>query len=639
MLFWFFTACLTPQEEILSPTCDPRTLESGELRGRLLLCSEEEISDGESRRGEFLLENSMLRFTVRSPPNSLTQFAAGGSIIDIAAPGSSDFIQEILPMKEGLFLNHSTLELNTTEEAVTLSITNEEQVLSYSISPDRPEIFLQGMDAVYIVPDAGTHRIGNTLYSPYTDLVIHLNGSVTDYGGHLVFESPDSIVLSSAYDVWKWRDDEAILYTLESQIPTIRFFDINEQLISELNSIDGYIEGYIPSTAVYLQPYKEGCLAQELQLLGSQINDDFEVCGKIKVRVQDDNGTSIPATLLYGEESIPIPAAGLMLPMSETIDGATIMAGPQYESLNILQINPTQEPQIDVSLKRAAPDHLLFQPFVICSPDQSTRETTDEIAQRLIGLGIDFSLCTGQNIVPDYPKPTPHIEEWITLLPGSQTLSTPLVHGWPWTQTLRDEGYGAIPEFLTENEMLDFAGKTGRNTIVDSKWVESNSPPWDTQPDFLYIDSKSDIPLYHALLQQQVPIHPLAPYTSCLRLTDETHHPIDIETELRREHVALGNGPVVILHTQGKSNGDVASPSPVHAISISVYAPQWMSLNSLRLWGELDAPLREWQIEGAQTVVHSTKLKSSFFFAEVTGISEIDGSELWGLSAPVFIQD
>ena len=84
-MLWLLTACLQPNPETDSLRCDPGPIEPGALRARARECSDEAIPFGEGRRGEWLLENSVLRASVRAAPNALTLFnAAGGGLVDVA---------------------------------------------------------------------------------------------------------------------------------------------------------------------------------------------------------------------------------------------------------------------------------------------------------------------------------------------------------------------------------------------------------------------------------------------------------------------------------------------------------------------------------------------------------------------------
>ena len=94
-MIWLLGCLEFPPE---APTCDPRVLASGELRARRIPCSEELISGGEGRVGDYLIENSMARYVVRGPYAALTRLGEpGGTLVDAAAPGVGDMLLELTP--------------------------------------------------------------------------------------------------------------------------------------------------------------------------------------------------------------------------------------------------------------------------------------------------------------------------------------------------------------------------------------------------------------------------------------------------------------------------------------------------------------------------------------------------------------
>ena len=104
--------CFSPSEVDDSWRCDPRILNPGESRVRRIPCSDELIDGGEGQKGDWLLENSQIRFIIRDAPMALTQLGtAGGSIIDVAEPNGEDGIIELLPRFDDSFLTSAEIEM------------------------------------------------------------------------------------------------------------------------------------------------------------------------------------------------------------------------------------------------------------------------------------------------------------------------------------------------------------------------------------------------------------------------------------------------------------------------------------------------------------------------------------------------
>ncbi len=94
--------CGAPGTAELPPwECDPRTMAAGEVRVRVVPCTDELLEEGDAYRGDWVLESSVARFFVRTLP-SLTQVGrAGGTIVDAAPAGGVDTVEELIPELDG----------------------------------------------------------------------------------------------------------------------------------------------------------------------------------------------------------------------------------------------------------------------------------------------------------------------------------------------------------------------------------------------------------------------------------------------------------------------------------------------------------------------------------------------------------
>ena len=150
-MIWLLGCLEFPLE---APTCDPRVLAPGELRARRIPCSDELISGGEGRVGDFLIENAFARYVVRGPYAALTRLGEpGGTLVDAAAPGLGDMLMEMIP--DG---DRSEIFVEEGEEEVALVLPG----LRYRLRADSPvlEIEADGADFQGI---PGYERTGATL--------------------------------------------------------------------------------------------------------------------------------------------------------------------------------------------------------------------------------------------------------------------------------------------------------------------------------------------------------------------------------------------------------------------------------------------------------------------------------------------
>ena len=638
-MLWLFGACLEASPSLEPPSCDPRILESGELRARARECADEAIPNGEGRRGEWLLENSMLRAAVRAAPNALTIFhASGGGIVDLATADGNDLLHEIIPLINDAPIERSHLLLESTEEqaSVTLNSFTDDSVVKYWIEPDTPKLQFDGHDSLLIVPDAGFRLEGQMLIHPDHETVIAFDGPAVDLEGHIVL-SANQIAVDQAQTVWKWLDPNTLNINVRSESDFFNAYSNTEQLVGQFNVNAGQFEGSLPSTVATLRGGRLGCaLGPAVPITSDSIPEPTD-CAKAFIRVQDHHGQSLFAQLSHSTGTLLIPPNGRYLNKPELLSEVIVSAGPHHEIVHFDLLDPTQDDTIDITLHQATNDYLIFSPLAQCSPATESRETADVVAQQLASKGIDFAICSAEQMVPEAPNLQAHTQAEIDLWPGSHT-SAPFVLAWPWYQTLRDAGYGAIPPDIISKDQLDYAAKTGRNTMVDVAWTLENPPPWDTPPDFLLLQEPSDLERYRNLLTQRVPVIPLGALNHCINLSDVPWHPVDIERELRRMHTAIGNGPIVLLTTQGGQNGDLLPQGSQRELHIELETPRWMVLEELTLWSN-DRLLQSWSIEGQKHIRYTLRGQHEAITAVVTGYNQTDNSLLWGMSSPILFSN
>ena len=117
-------------------------------------------------------------------------------------------------------------------------------------------------------------------------------------------------------------------------------------------------------------------------------------------------------------------------------------------------------------------------------------------------------------MVPSFPSLSTHTKANINLWPGSHS-DSPLVLAWPWTQSLRDAGYGAIPPDLSTVDQLDYAANWSKHLGGCQAGLKKNPTPWDTPPDFMLLNHVDDLVAYRALYRNRTPIIPLGPINHC----------------------------------------------------------------------------------------------------------------------------
>ena len=638
-MLWLLTACLQPNMTDDSVRCDPGPLSPGELRARVRECADEAIPFGEGRRGEWLIENSTLRVAVRAAPNALTHFnTAGGGIVDLATPIGNDLIHEILPTIGSEPLKQAQLELtsNADEAVVSLNDIESGATVKYRIEIDNPTIEFDGHDGLIIVPNEGFERMGQMLIHPEYAEVIAFDGQVTDLGGYLSI-SGQRIAVDSANQVWKWLNSSDNVHSFSSNGDYFKVFSTNGEELGRFDFDGGEFRGHLPNEAESIQVVKNGCMPSDQLPISMTEIPDLTDCTESLIRVQDEQGHSIFATLNHKDGQIVIPPSGWSLETPMPLEDVVISAGPRHSVATMNVLVPQANTQFDITLYQSTESYLVFSPLANCGPSSELRISAEQSAQALAAQGIDFAICSAEHMVPSFPNLSVHTSAEINLWPGSHS-EEPHVLAWPWTQSLRDPGYGAIPPDMSTYDQLDFAAKTGRNTLIDVDWINEHPPPWDTPPDFLLLHHEEELETYRQLLHDRVPIIPLGPINHCLTLSDVQTHPVDIERSLRRMNTSIGNGPVVRLDVDGAHNGELLDEREQYMVSIEIEAPRWMALEELELWSN-DALLMVWEMGDSRKYQIPIRGKHSTLSAVVKGFSTLDNSELWGMSSPVFISN
>ena len=149
-------ACSHPvSSQLDDPVCDPRVLDSTEVRARVLYCGDDEIPDGHGGRGDWLLENNHLKVVVRDVGTSLSRLeGTGGGVVDIALVDMDnvtednrpitlgDGLLEALPTQDGGVLSIRYIAPFSDGARTGLTLTDSEgNAIEVWLEPDTPILF------------------------------------------------------------------------------------------------------------------------------------------------------------------------------------------------------------------------------------------------------------------------------------------------------------------------------------------------------------------------------------------------------------------------------------------------------------------------------------------------------------------
>ena len=561
----------------------------GEVRLHSISCGNEIQSD-HSRRGDWILENNLLRFVIRNESSSLTEYdAPGGTLIDA---GNSDLLLELRAIDLPTPLQAQSL---IEADHARLSFWHEEEeVLSYTLFVDRNTIEITSQSSSYMVyPNPHHTQKDRLLYDETSHNVMRIHGDVVDSmssTGAFIIEdlisldfaplrtifSQEGLWYSEQWDaqeLWVRNEDEEIMFPIDHEI----------------------FEGYIPDFAQEWTLYKKGCAPN-----WSSINNPptLGVCQPQKVRVSSGD-QALRARATHQNEHVVIPKEGTTLPFFPTETPIEISAGPAFEKELL------HEETEDIRLKRVIPDTYLFVPF-----DPQAHHTAQKQLEKLAAQGVNRNiLYTRDYISPFSSTAFPHDQAVIQgqkgfLLQEEQAwLLT-----WPWDAIIREPGMGAIPTDIPKETQLYYSDRSNRHSISNlSFFQELREETQSVQPEFLWIEGSHEWPILFSLLDQQEPLWFLGPYTWLIDFPNTPLPNSDVIRTLHSGRVSFGNGPLIDLYQQDER------------LYIDAYAPSWMQSTQITLYGDGEI-LASWD-RNETTQSHSVSIPNniSWVLATISG--------------------
>lgn len=535
----------------VSEACDPRALESGEVRVRYLTCSDEAVDGGETRPGDWVLENAVARFGVRGSYAPLTELeGAGGTLIDAAAVGGADVLSEFLPDGE-------------RGEVVPVQGDGwaELQLPGYvwRLEADDPALQLVGADAGTLRPLVDTQLAGAVLRAGSD--VLALDGTVVGGVGAPRVEGvtrlsvdagavfPDPVAGAADADtVAVWSDGV---------------------LVDRLPVADGVFDGWAPAGATLLGE-RAGCVYETLVPLA---------CGTLRLELRDDADQPLAGVLTDGVDRWVVSEGVAEVPLGPEPRTLRVWAGPTH-GLGTVAF-PGGEARAQVLLRREVQpaDWVLADLAVPVAPDDDTREAPRDAMHARLGEGVEFSALV---VDDEVPVGTRYARDHVHAVNASRAAG--LLWSWPWEPNSRRAAHGAVPwaglgalDLLTVSRGGSSANRT---LVVTPEWValaRAEAPPtlWTEHPHALWLDSLADLPVLTALLDDWEPVAPVGPRTwvQVVGALNSTA----VDAGIRAGRTVAGNGPLVEL-----SRWRLFDRSR-EQVEVRVQAPRWMGITAATL--------------------------------------------------------
>ena len=618
---WLLASCTVPSLPGDDSRCDDRELEQGEVRLRKIPCNAERISDGDGRRGDWLLENSEARFVFRAVGGSLSDVeGSAGGMVDAARPNGIDSLVELRPLE---FEFHSAAA-ESSEDRGTLRILGlhrgEEAEIVYRLAADDPVLRIESPASWLLAPGEGSRLYGSTVEPGHGRYVYAFQaGLEADLGGSLQLSDLEAFAVGEWEEVHGWLDPNAVWAEGEADAAWV---EAVPEGTARLPVKDRVFGGWLPSGTESVRAAQDGCKPGVPGPLEGEGSLETGECGSMLARVRDEDGTPLPALLHWEGGTHPIPPGGERIALPPLAAGAWIEAGPGYEAFHA-ELDTAEHPSLSVVLRRTAPEGVLFMPHVLASPDRRIREDGAVLLRKAAGRGAALAVLASGRVVSPFSPPGPGRlwEPWIHVQQASFA-EEGLVQAWPWSRNRNLPGFGAAPShMLSPADLLSFSKKGGRMTMVGTDWAEDSGPlhEWEMRPDFIWVGGAEDLESYYGLLGSGLPLAPLGPVTWIHGLAGRTAQPEEILMQALDHRVTAGNGPWLEIEAGGASTGEPFPGGEERLeIRIRLETPEWMPMEELRLVGP-GGELASWELAGPGVTVEAEIGMVDWIVAEARG--------------------
>ncbi|MEC8423501.1 MAG: hypothetical protein VX000_06970, partial [Myxococcota bacterium] len=489
------TGCARALQPSADPTtCDARVLAPGEVRVRRVPCSDELHPGGEALRGDFLMENALVRAFFKSDHALSRHGGGGGTLIDLAPPGSRDGIVEIVPLIDGEWLAEADLSMWTESDRVGLEVVGvlpdgTPHALTWTLAADSPTLEVDGAPALLVVPNADAGRVGDTIEARAAltggeALVYASDGNATDLGGWIRWDDASVVHAGTRPTVVAARWPEQVPVSGTSDGTAVSVFG-PDGVLTRLPIVSGQFSGMVPAEATALVAWKAGHADGEAVRPGEDLSLDVGPPGFLVVRVEDAEGRPMPAQVWWGDARWWTGTAGRPLGVGPGTQTLTVSAGPRYSVADLGELDVQGTVSVSVVLEAAHDGAALADLAVRAWPDPSTRRSASRQLGFAAARGARFAITTADDGVPD-AGPDADTARFLSSFASvhSPTTATGDIQGWPWTRTVRRPAYGspAWQDRSPSDVLAMHAAGGARFTVVDTRWVQEAGPVFDWAP-------------------------------------------------------------------------------------------------------------------------------------------------------------
>jgi hypothetical protein len=636
----------------------------GEVRVDELTCDWQEVAQGDAVEGDWVLENSLIRYVVKGPETALTLLGrAGGTVLDVARPGENDVLLEVIPLVDGDWF--TDVVLTPFEEVdddgnpiagLTVEGTlpdDSQATVVYSLGPYWPTLKLEGNDSLVVRPLEGLERHGRVLeltdehtVGQGNELLVGVDGNLEDLGGWLEYTSAQRMVVGDRQTVHQvlWHGVDTASGTAEGEWVQAL---IAGEVVARLPVIDGEFDGVVPqgTQAVWSiqDGYGHGDAVQPTSGLELELGD----FGSVKVRLTDVEGQDMSGIVSWNGRDWTLPTGGGTVLTGPGVADLWVHAGPAYEPTLLESYEIRGEQTVWVRLEPIGTPGVLADVTLPGWPDATERRSADELLSEATARGVDYVVVTAEDEVAQL-DPGERVAGQILARAGSRSGSNqghPLA--WPWNANSKRSGHGAVDWTLFDAvDLLAVMSDSGdRIVAVDSAWVESagHSGNWDPRPDLFLLEDFDDLSTYVALLDQWVPASAVGPLTWVDGVDLEAYAEVDVESRMLQGQTTATNGPRLLLEVDGLEPGEYREAIGPLRVHLRLEAPTVLDLDAASLVGPGGEVLVVWPLSGDDPV----RLDTSTTIGPVDWVIAVcsgsqDGAPItdgapWAVTSPVWL--
>jgi hypothetical protein len=571
----------------------------------------------------------------------------GGTLVDAAAVGLPDLLTELLPDAD-----RSAIQSFAGPDFAELRLPG----VVYRLEADSPLLGVatpegEPLEARW-VPRAGTDRVGAVSRGDR-----RLGGGIFVVDGSVDGALPERTVAVESAGQVAVRRLSQVAVALDGALPGYSaveakvdadFVEVSTgwAIVDRAPVFDGEVV-YPARSDSTITGVRAGCVYEGLVLVG---------CAGLQVRVVDEQGRDLAATVYADRAEYPLPPGGGWVPLGLEAGEVWIWAGPAYTASNrwfagaddawsvVLERRIEPEETWADGATFATGGVVLAAVDVEVAPDASHGAYSADVLHALRAEGVGFAVPRADSEMPVIRR-----DDHDDLRALAATGADGMAWSWSWSATTARPGHG-VPDLqgmspLNQLSLLRGGGSADRFTVVTPAWVESalsEAVPytWRPLPDALRLDSPADVDVFEALLDAWVPVVPVGPRTWVeYRGSNNT---TAFEAGIREGVLSAGNGPRVRLSAVGHTasvpgaQAGVSDPFGLN-LWITVEGPGWMGLETVEL--RTDHGIRTFQIPESGRLVVSVPT-ATWAYALVRGerAQPWGGDEAWAVSPVVWLR-